>query len=86
MQKILNTLEALDRHSFERVDEKNSLDTLYNNIFPPITEKLCSSSSSSSSGGSSSKLNNKSNNDSKKEHVSFTRRKARRPNSAAYFQ
>lgn len=31
--KILNVLDALDRHSFERIDQNNSLDTLYNKIF-----------------------------------------------------
>lgn len=39
MQKILNTLDALDSHNFERIDPNNSIDTLYNNIFPPIPEK-----------------------------------------------
>lgn len=33
--KILNALDALDRHSFERIDQNNSLDTLYNKIFLP---------------------------------------------------
>lgn len=33
--KILNVLDALDRHSFERIDQNNSLDTLYNKIFLP---------------------------------------------------
>ncbi|XP_046669089.1 mediator of RNA polymerase II transcription subunit 12 isoform X4 [Homalodisca vitripennis] len=32
--KVLNALDALDRHSFERVDAGNSLDTLYAKIFP----------------------------------------------------
>lgn len=32
--KVLNALDALDRHSFERVDANNSLDTLYTKIFP----------------------------------------------------
>lgn len=32
--KVLNALDALDRHSFERVDGSNSLDTLYSKIFP----------------------------------------------------
>lgn len=70
MQKILNTLDALDGHNFKRVDSINSIDTLYNNIFPSITEK-------STSNNSSSKFNNKSNNnaasnnDDKKEYVSI---------------
>ncbi len=46
MQKILNTLDALDSHNFERIDQNNSIDTLYNSIFPPIPEKQASSSSS----------------------------------------
>lgn len=33
--KILNVLDALDRHSFERIDQNNSLDTLYNKLFLP---------------------------------------------------
>lgn len=32
--KVLTALDALDRHSFERVDAGNSLDTLYTKIFP----------------------------------------------------
>jgi hypothetical protein len=35
--KVLNALDALDRHSFERVDASNSLDTLYAKIFPAAT-------------------------------------------------
>lgn len=31
--KILNVLDALDCHSFERIDQNNSLDTLYNKLF-----------------------------------------------------
>lgn len=37
--KILNVLDALDRHSFERIDQNNSLDTLYNKIFLPPNSK-----------------------------------------------
>lgn len=37
--KILNALDALDRHSFERIDQNNSLDTLYNKIFSPPNSK-----------------------------------------------
>lgn len=72
MQKILNTLDALDRHSFERIDQNNSIDTLYNNIFPPITEKLTNLSAS----GVAMRFNNKSNSannqteDNKKDYVS----------------
>uniref|UniRef100_A0A2R5LGN9 Putative thyroid hormone receptor-associated protein complex subunit n=1 Tax=Ornithodoros turicata TaxID=34597 RepID=A0A2R5LGN9_9ACAR len=32
--RVLNALDALDRHSFDRVDVSNSLDTLYSKIFP----------------------------------------------------
>jgi len=32
-------LDALDRHSFERIDQNNSLDTLYNKIFLPPNSK-----------------------------------------------
>uniref|UniRef100_A0A8D9FIE5 Mediator of RNA polymerase II transcription subunit 12-like protein n=1 Tax=Cacopsylla melanoneura TaxID=428564 RepID=A0A8D9FIE5_9HEMI len=35
INKILSVLDALDRHSFERVDANNSLDTLYSKIFLP---------------------------------------------------
>lgn len=38
--KVLNALDALDRHSFERMDGNNSLDTLYGKIFmPPGTKE-----------------------------------------------
>lgn len=37
--KILNVLDALDRHSFERIDQNNSLDTLYNKLFLPPNSK-----------------------------------------------
>lgn len=33
MQKILNALDALDSHNFDRVDNNNCLDTLFSNIF-----------------------------------------------------
>lgn len=33
--KVLAALDALDRHSFDRMDSMNSLDTLYAKIFPP---------------------------------------------------
>ncbi|XP_050541697.1 mediator of RNA polymerase II transcription subunit 12 isoform X2 [Daktulosphaira vitifoliae] len=40
--KILTVLDALDRHSFERIDQNNSLDTLYNKIFssPNVKDNL----------------------------------------------
>lgn len=34
--KILATLDALDSHSFDRVDANNCLETLYPKIFPPL--------------------------------------------------
>lgn len=37
--KILNVLDALDRHSFERIDQNNSLDTLYNKLFSAPNSK-----------------------------------------------
>jgi len=35
--RVLNALDALDRHCFDRTDAANNLDTLYNNIFPKET-------------------------------------------------
>lgn len=47
--KVLNALDALDRHSFERIDANNSLDTLYAKIFPaPNTAPTTSSKESPS--------------------------------------
>ncbi|XP_053693573.1 mediator of RNA polymerase II transcription subunit 12 [Sabethes cyaneus] len=34
--KILAVLDALDGHCFDRMDSNNSLDTLYQKIFPPL--------------------------------------------------
>lgn len=34
---MLAVLEALDRHSFDRVDSGNNLDVLYNKVFGPST-------------------------------------------------
>jgi len=34
--RVLQVLEALDRHSFDRVDLSNNIDSLYNKIFPSI--------------------------------------------------
>ena len=48
--RVLQALEALDRHSFDRVDSSNSIDTLYSKIFPPIN------SSSGSKGSPPSEL------------------------------
>lgn len=49
MQKILNTLDALDKHNFERIDQNNSIDTLYNNIFQSVSEKQTNNSNINSS-------------------------------------
>ncbi|XP_014240194.1 mediator of RNA polymerase II transcription subunit 12 isoform X2 [Cimex lectularius] len=38
-QRVLTALDALDRHSFHKVDTNNSLDTLYQKIFPNPPEK-----------------------------------------------
>lgn len=46
--RVLSALDALDRHSFEKVDANNSLDTLYAKIFNPPTSKEASKSTSSS--------------------------------------
>jgi hypothetical protein len=55
--QVLTALDALDRHSFDRMDATNSLDTLYAKIFsPPGTKE------SSLAGSSSSNTNNTSNN------------------------
>lgn len=48
--KVLNALDALDRHSFERIDANNSLETLYAKIFPaPNTTTPTSSAKESPS-------------------------------------
>jgi mediator of RNA polymerase II transcription subunit 12 len=33
ISKVLAALDALDRHSFDRMDSANSLDTLYSKVF-----------------------------------------------------
>lgn len=40
LQKVLATLEPLDKHNFDKIDSSNSLDTLYSQIFtcPPVKE------------------------------------------------
>lgn len=51
--QVLTALDALDRHSFDRMDATNSLDTLYAKIFsPPGTKE------SSVVGGTSNITNN----------------------------
>lgn len=37
--KVLAALDALDRHSFDRMDAANSLDTLYAKIFTPTVKE-----------------------------------------------
>ncbi|GFV97760.1 mediator of RNA polymerase II transcription subunit 12-like protein [Trichonephila clavipes] len=39
IQQVLNALDALDRHNFDRVDSGNSLDTLYVKVFPVPANK-----------------------------------------------
>lgn len=34
--RVLQVLEALDRHSFDRVDSVNNIDSLYAKVFPPV--------------------------------------------------
>lgn len=48
INKVLNALDALDRHGFEHVDANNSLDTLYAKIFTPPGVKDSPPNSSSS--------------------------------------
>lgn len=44
IQQVLNALDALDRHNFDRVDSNNSLDSLYTKVFPSLANKeKCSS-------------------------------------------
>ena len=33
MSKVLNVLDTLDRHNFDKVESNNCLDSLYNKIF-----------------------------------------------------
>ncbi|XP_067143152.1 mediator of RNA polymerase II transcription subunit 12-like protein isoform X2 [Centruroides vittatus] len=39
IQRVLNALDTLDRHFFNKVDVGNSLDTLYAKIFPAVSER-----------------------------------------------
>lgn len=44
IQQVLNALDALDRHNFDKVDINNSLDSLYAKVFPSLGNKeKCSS-------------------------------------------
>jgi hypothetical protein len=55
--QVLTALDALDRHSFDRMDATNSLDTLYAKIFsPPGTKE------SGVVGGTTCNTNNSSTN------------------------
>lgn len=58
--KVLTALDALDRHSFERIDSTNSLDSLYAKIFTPTVNKENSNSSSPSSSNIEDNSNNNS--------------------------
>jgi hypothetical protein len=65
MFQVLTALDALDRHSFDRMDATNSLDTLYAKIFsPPGTKESslpgtgCSNTNSSNNNGSNSTVSN----------------------------
>lgn len=37
--KVLNALDSLDRHSFDKTDSNNNLDTLYSKIFTSSSVK-----------------------------------------------
>jgi hypothetical protein len=65
MFQVLTALDALDRHSFDRMDAANSLDTLYAKIFSPpgtkessLTGASCGNSSNPSNNGSNSTSSN----------------------------
>jgi mediator of RNA polymerase II transcription subunit 12 len=65
MFQVLTALDALDRHSFDRMDATNSLDTLYGKIFSPpgtkesnLTGTSCGSSSNPNNNGSNSNISN----------------------------
>lgn len=66
--KILNVLDALDRHSFERIDQNNSLDTLYNKIFLPPNSKD-NSNALISVGNISATMENENSKDNRSEYV-----------------
>lgn len=68
--KILNVLDALDRHSFERIDQNNSLDTLYNKIFLPPNSKD-NSNPLLTVGNISMSTENETSKDSRSEYVSI---------------
>jgi hypothetical protein len=65
MFQVLTALDALDRHSFDRMDATNSLDTLYAKIFsPPGTKESslagssCGNTNNTSNNGSNSTISN----------------------------
>jgi len=68
--KILNVLDALDRHSFERIDQNNSLDTLYNKIFLPPNSK--DNSNPLLAGNISITTENETSKDNRSEYVCMT--------------
>jgi mediator of RNA polymerase II transcription subunit 12 len=39
MGKVLNVLDMLDRHNFDKVESNNCLDSLYNKIFTVTQNK-----------------------------------------------
>jgi len=39
MGKVLNVLDMLDRHNFDKVESNNCLESLYNKIFLANTQK-----------------------------------------------
>lgn len=62
--KVLTALDALDRHSFERIDSTNSLDTLYTKIFTPTVIKDNPNTSPSTNQDDNSNSNNNNNSNS----------------------
>jgi hypothetical protein len=60
--QVLTALDALDRHSFDRMDATNSLDILYAKIFSPPGTKESSvgggTNNSTNSGGTNSTASN----------------------------
>lgn len=49
--QVLGALDALDRHSFDRVDVNNSLDTLYAKIFPRVDQHPEANATPGGTGG-----------------------------------
>ncbi|XP_058826167.1 mediator of RNA polymerase II transcription subunit 12 isoform X2 [Topomyia yanbarensis] len=53
--KILAVLDALDGHCFDRMDSNNSLDTLYQKIFPPLQLQKEAPTANGTNGGPEAK-------------------------------